>query len=172
MFRKYKANLAMTKQQPIHVTMLLSGGIDSAACTAFFIKQGYSVEALHFSYGQAATKKEYESAQAIAKHYGIKLRHCRLTNAGKKQNGHIVGRNAFLLFSALLEFSSQSGLIGIGIHAGTPYFDCAKGFIDRMQLVFDGYSDGRIKISAPFLTWEKPLIWDFCANMNVPIPLT
>lgn len=162
----------MAKREPFHAAVLLSGGIDSAACVAFCLERGYHVEAMHFSYGQGAEKRELKSAQAIAKHYDVKLHRRRISNANKKQSGHIVGRNAFLLFGGLLEFPWKSGLIGIGIHAGTPYFDCAKEFINRTQSLFDGYSSGSIKISAPFLAWEKTQIWDFCASMNVPISLT
>lgn len=34
--------------------LLLSGGIDSAACLAFYLKQGFRVECFHINFGQAA----------------------------------------------------------------------------------------------------------------------
>ena len=154
------------------VIVLLSGGLDSTACTAFFVERGYHVEAMHFDYGQAAAHMELTSAQAIAKHYAIKLHYHQLSNPGRKNAGYIVGRNAFLLFAALLEFPWDSGLIGIGVHSGTPYFDCTKDFTEGVQGLFDRYSSGRARISAPFLTWEKPSIWDFCTSSKVPVSLT
>jgi 7-cyano-7-deazaguanine synthase len=155
-----------------HVLVLLSGGVDSAACAAFFVERKYHVEAMHLDYGQAAAEMEFNAAHAIAEHYTIKLHYHRLSDPQRKNVGHIVGRNAFLLFAALLEFPWDSGLIGIGIHTGTPYFDCTKDFTERVQRLFDAYSDGRIRISAPFLMWEKPRIWDFCMSSKVPVSLT
>ena len=154
------------------VLVLLSGGLDSAACANFYVGREYHVEAMHFDYGQPGAEMEFKSAQAIAKHYAIKLHRYRLPNARQKGVGHIVGRNAFLLFAALLEFPWDAGLLGIGIHTGTPYFDCTNEFTERIQHIFDGYSNGRIKISAPFLTWDKPRIWDYCLTAKVPVSQT
>jgi 7-cyano-7-deazaguanine synthase len=155
-----------------NILVLLSGGLDSAACADFFVEREYHVEAIYFDYGQASAKMEFTAAQAIAKHYSIKLHHHRFSSARQKEAGHIVGRNAFLLFAALLEFPWDTGLLGIGIHAGTPYFDCTNDFTERIQRIFDGYSNGRIRISAPFLSWEKPRIWDYCLNAKVPVSQT
>ena len=157
---------------PARVFVLLSGGVDSAACAGFFLQRNHHVEAIHLDYGQAAADSEYASAQAIAKHYEVKLHYHRMTDASRKGAGQIVGRNAFLLFSALLEFPWDVGLLGLGVHAGTQYFDCASEFIERAQRLFDSYTNGRIKISAPFLTWEKPQIWNFCLDAKVPLALT
>ena len=154
------------------VLVLLSGGLDSAACVAFFAERKYQVEAIHFDYGQASAEMEFKSAQAIAKHYAITLHHHRLPKARQKGAGHILGRNAFLLFAALLEFPWNTGLLGIGIHAGTPYFDCSNAFTEQIQCIFDGYANGRIRISAPFLAWEKPRIWDYCLSAKIPISKT
>jgi 7-cyano-7-deazaguanine synthase len=154
------------------VLLLLSGGLDSTACADFFLRKKFHVEGVHFNYGQAAAEMEFASAQAIAKHYGIKLHYHQLLNARPKGSGPLVGRNAFLLFAALSEFPWEVGLIGIGIHSGTHYFDCTSAFTIQLQNIFDGYSNGRIRIAAPFLTWEKPRIWDYCVNEKIPISET
>lgn len=154
------------------ISMLLSGGVDSAAAVAFFVERGYHIEAVHFNYGQAAAEMELRAAQTIARHYEIKLKVVGLTASKIKSAGHINGRNAFLLFASLMEFPWNSGGIGVGIHAGTRYFDCTSTFVTRIQQIFDGYTDGRIRVVAPFLSWEKSRIWDFCKAANVPVSLT
>ena len=82
------------------------------------------------------------------------------------------GRNAFLLFSALMKFKARSGIIAIGVHSGTPYFDCSMSFVQSMQSMFDNYTDGRIRVGAPFIEWTKRDIWNYCNDRQVPLQLT
>jgi 7-cyano-7-deazaguanine synthase len=154
------------------VTVLVSGGVDSLACLGFYLAQGVRVKAMHFDYGQNARVQELEAAQKVADYYKVGLHYKRLSNARTKDAGEIFGRNAFLLFAALLELDSSSGLIAIGVHAGTRYFDCGEEFIVSIQRLFDGYCAGKIKVAAPFLKWTKPEIWEFCLRSQVPIHLT
>lgn len=51
-------------------------------------------------------------------------------------DGLIMGRNLFLLSSALMYKRIKSGIIAIGIHAGTDYVDCGKAFIDNVNQVW------------------------------------
>ena len=44
--------------------VLLSGGIDSAACAYYFQQRGDNVEAVFIDYGQAAAHAEFRYAQA------------------------------------------------------------------------------------------------------------
>ena len=64
------------------------------------------------------------------------------------------------------------GIIAIGIHEGPPYYDCSEGFLRSIQTLVDGYAAGRIKIAAPFLKWGKPIIWEFCKKVGVPVDST
>ena len=63
--------------------ILLSGGIDSSACVAFYLQQGFQVECFHLSFGQAASAPEHAAAERVARHYGCRLRSC----AGLAQRG-------------------------------------------------------------------------------------
>ena len=47
--------------------VLLSGGMDSAACVDFFKRQRIPVRGLHITYGQPAGQQEAPAAKAIAK---------------------------------------------------------------------------------------------------------
>jgi 7-cyano-7-deazaguanine synthase len=71
-----------------------------------------------------------------------------------------------------MEFGKRNGIIALGVHAGTPYIDCSQEFIKAIQSTFDDYSDGRIRIGAPFVEWKKQDIWLYCQEKQVPVKLT
>ena len=152
--------------------LLLSGGIDSAACLAFYHKQGFHVECFHISFGQPAFMHEKAAAERVARHFDVPLRILRWSGSAEFKEGEILGRNAFLLLGALIEVDGNSGILVTGIHAGTSYFDCSQGFLSAMQAVVDGYCDGRVKLAAPFIEWSKQQIFSFCKLEGVPIDLT
>jgi len=155
-----------------HVLALLSGGVDSAAVVAFYLEQQCKVSCLFVDYGQVSAPKELLAAHRVAIHYGVPLRHFRLAGGEKKGGGLILGRNAFLLAAALMEFGSGYGIIAMGIHAGTKYYDCSEHFVHAAASIFDGYTDGRVRIGVPFLEWSKPDIWAFCQERRVPVHMT
>jgi len=154
------------------VTVLFSGGIDSTACLQFYLSKHFSVQALFVDYGQIAMKCELKSAKQISLHYDIPLKIITCQNVRQKGSGVIHGRNAFLLFIALMELNHSKGLLGLGIHSRTNYSDCSKNFLIKSQELFDIYTDGQVKISAPFLSWAKSDIWNYCLKEHVPINLT
>lgn len=152
--------------------VLVSGGIDSAACIDFYQRQGFAVRGLHMTYGQPAARQETTAATAIAHHYRIPLTLVRLTGGRPKSDGELLGRNALLLFTALMEIEALSAILVLGIHSGTLYYDCSSSFIATVQSIVDGQCDGRIRVAAPFLEWTKKEIWDYCLIHQVPIDLT
>lgn len=152
--------------------LLLSGGIDSTACLAFYLKQGLYVQCLHISFGQPALMCERDAAASVARHFDVPLRILHWSGSMNFREGEIVGRNAFLLMGALTEIDRSSGILATGFHAGTSYFDCSQGFLSAMQAVVDGYCDGRIKLAAPFIEWSKQQVFAFCNSEGVPIDLT
>ena len=152
--------------------MLLSGGIDSAACAAFLKDRTHKQRAIFFDYGQLSQKQEEQAACALAAHFQIPLTIVKCAGAKTKNAGLILGRNACLIFLALMETQMQSGLIALGVHSGTRYWDCGPQFIAAVQQVIDGYTDGRIRLSSPFLDWTKHEVWEFCKSNNVPLELT
>lgn len=156
----------------MNVTVLLSGGIDSAACLAFYLAQGHDVSAVHVDYGQLARLGEMRAARAVADHLRVPLEVISICNARRKTGGEIVGRNALLISLALLEVGAASELLAIGVHSGTPYFDCTPRFVEMMNQLTGFQTDGKVQIAAPFVEWTKRQIWDFAKNNRIPLSLT
>ena len=162
-----------TAAQPRNtVEVLVSGGIDSAALLAFYTRQHFRVRALFVDFGQPAAKQEARATRAVCKHYGVQLSTVTVKCAAAFSPGEISGRNAFLVFAAMLARGAKPGIIAIGIHEGTPYYDCTEGFLKSIQTVVDGYAAGKIKVAAPFLNWGKQIIWEFCKKVGVPVNST
>ena len=152
--------------------VLVSGGIDSAALLAFYLRQRFNVRALFVDFGQPAAKQESRAARAVCKHYDVRLSIMTVKSGAAFSAGEIPGRNAFLMFAAVLVCGAEPGIIAIGIHEGPPYYDCTEGFLKSIQTVVDGYAAGRIKVTAPFLKWGKQTIWEFCKKVGVPVDST
>ncbi len=98
------------------------------------------------------------ASNKIASYYDIKLNVLEFSGLSSSQK---CARNAFLLISTLMEFS-ESSAIALGIHAGTDYKDYSPLFIQKKQPIFDIYSGGKVQVSAPFLSWSKAEIWNYC----------
>ena len=154
------------------VAVLVSGGIDSAALLAFYLRQRFNVRALFVDFGQPAAKQESRAARAVCKHYDVRLSIITVKAGTPFSVGEVFGRNAFLVFAALLACGAEPRMIAVGIHAGSPYYDCGEGFLKSMQTVIDGYAAGGIKVAAPFLEWDKQTIWEFCKKVGVPVNST
>ena len=157
---------------PKRVWLLLSGGIDSAACLAFYLKAGFRVECFHISFSQPTFRYERTAAEQVACHFDVPLTILRWSGSVRFKAGEIVGRNAFFLLGALMEIGRNVGILAIGIHADTPYFDCSQAFLSSLQTIFDGYCDGRVRLAAPFIEWSKQQVFEFCESEGVPINLT
>jgi len=155
-----------------NIVVLLSGGIDSTACIHFLLKQDLNVSALYVEHGQAARAYEARSAREICKYFNIKLQECAVRTNTNFVEGELRGRNAFLIFSALLFSPCTNGLLAIGIHSGTKYYDCSPGFLDRVRGVVTEYTSGQFDVIAPFLTWTKHEIISYCVSERIPIGLT
>ncbi|OFV99878.1 MAG: hypothetical protein A3H28_06925 [Acidobacteria bacterium RIFCSPLOWO2_02_FULL_61_28] len=155
-----------------HCVVLVSGGVDSAACVDFYQRERLAVSGIHLIYGQPAARQEAAAATSVAHHYGIPLSHVQLVGARPKSDGELLGRNALFLFTALMELEARSAILALGIHSGTPYYDCSPNFLSTIQAIVDGQCDGRIRVAAPFLEWTKKEIWDYCLQHRVPIELT
>lgn len=153
------------------VLILLSGGIDSAACLDFYLGLGRKPCALFVGYGQPAESREEWAARAMANHYEISISCPRWTGTKSRGSGVISGRNAFLVTAALMERPPSVSVIATGIHAGTGYADCSADFVDGMQEVLDIYSEG-VQLAVPFLDWSKAEVFEYCLRRKVPLELT
>lgn len=154
------------------VIILLSGGVDSTACIHYYLKTGFCPTALFIDYGQAAKEKEYESAKKVAHSYNIEFDYIKVEMGQKFKQGEISGRNAFFIIVAMMKYINFSGFISLGIHSGVPYYDCLPRFITDIKNLLDGYTDGKIRIDAPFLNWNKPMIYKYCKENKIPLELT
>ncbi len=134
--------------------------------------QGFDAQCLFFGYGQASAAREATAAKAISLHYKVPLRSIECTGIRPSSGMEVRGRNALLLTGALIAMDTDAGIIGLGVHAGTPYSDCSPYFIREMQRLFDLYTGGLVKIGAPFLNWSKRQIWDYGHSTGVPLTLT
>jgi len=155
-----------------HVMVLASGGIDSTAVMNFYLEQKFFVLALFVDFGQHAIKEEEKAVSKVCEHYDVPSKKVSFSGFNITSDGFIVGRNALLLHTALMEFQERKGIISIGVHLGTRYADCSEEFIRIMQASFDLYTNGRISIGVPFLNWNKKEIWDYCISHQVPLNLT
>lgn len=151
--------------------VLMSGGIDSAACASFLKAQGYEIHGVFIDYGQAAAKQERKAATNISKHLNIPLFTYELSGQNFA-HGELFGRNAFLILSSIFLSSYKSGLVAIGIHGGTQYFDCSTGFFVSTNKFLDEISDGSLKLIAPFLDWSKADVFDYFISCGIPINKT
>jgi 7-cyano-7-deazaguanine synthase len=154
------------------VLVLMSGGIDSSCCVAFYRQAGHEVTGVFVDYGQPVSQQEEQSASAIARHYTIPLHVIRASGPRKEFRNEIAGRNAFLAFAALLHSPVRADLIALGIHAGTTYYDCSEHFVEHLNALLSGYCDGQAVLATPFLNWSKQAVYDFCLKSGIPVELT
>ncbi len=153
------------------ILVLLSGGIDSAACVDFYRKLHRPVCALHVQYGQPSGAQERRAAERIAAHYNLPLHVRRLALASVKSQGEIRGRNAFLVLTAVMECPASIRAIALGIHLGTGYADCSGDFLSALNRLMQthGYA---LEVLAPFVSWHKEDVLSYCVRRRVPLHLT
>lgn len=155
------------------VTVLLSGGLDSAALLQFYVDLGREVEALHVHYGQPAEEAEAEAANRVAEFYSVPIR--IITYGGTPNidnNGVIEGRNLFLLGAGCMEARSQTRVLAIGIHSGTQYSDCSPAFLESVNEAIRISTKNRVTVAAPFLEWSKGEILRYCREYSIPVQKT
>jgi 7-cyano-7-deazaguanine synthase len=150
--------------------VLLSGGYDSATVLASAVATGVMPHSLFVDYGQPARDQEATAARAIAELYGAS--HRELTLDGLEvTDGEITGRNAALCALALAAIPAPA-TIALGIHRGSPYWDCTESFLGRIQAVADGYSNGALQFSAPLIDRLKGDVYMLGRHLSVPEHLT
>lgn len=153
-------------------TVLLSGGMDSAACLGFYIDQGVLPSAVFVGYGQPAEHDEEKASHQVAAFYDVALTAVTYRPHRKFAAGYIPHRNAFLVACGLMELGDGRGVLAIGVHEGSSYPDCEPQFLEAVQRMSDVTTGGRISIQAPFLAWSKPSVLGLCDRLEVPLNLT
>ncbi len=152
--------------------VLLSGGLDSAACAHFLKKRGMRVQGVFISYGQASDRIERAAATRIATHLAIPLAKYTVKGGQSFRSGELAGRNAFLISAALFLLPKKPTLLAVGIHAGSPYYDCSQDFLERMGELIRAQTDGRVGLTAPFHEWSKAQLFDYFLTTKIPLRLT
>jgi 7-cyano-7-deazaguanine synthase len=152
--------------------VLTSGGIDSTACAHFLKMQGNAVQCVFIEYGQAAAARERIAATAIAKSLQLPLSVHSFAATSAFPPGELRGRNAFLITAGLFLNRLSSGLLAIGIHSGTPYYDCSAGFFELMARLVSEHTDGAVRLVAPFLKWKKIEVFDYFVSAGLRTDLT
>ena len=151
--------------------VLASGGVDSSTLLWLLAEQDLAPSALFVDYGQAAAEAESAAVARVCKAVGAPLRNVGYSGMSFG-SGEIRGRNAYLLHTALIEFPASSGVVALGIHAGTGYADCSPEFVDVMQRSYDFHTGGAINIVAPFLNWTKQQVYALAGQLDVPLEQT
>jgi len=151
------------------VLILLSGGLDSTACVHYYRDLNFKIKLIFVDYGQNASQMEFNSASNISDYYGIKLDYIKFSSAQKYSDGEIRGRNAFLVMAVLLAYPTANGLISIGIHSGTFYYDCSESFVKKINSILCDYTNGQLILDTPFLKWDKKMIFNYCRGHNLEI---
>ena len=146
--------------------------MDSAACVAFYKASSSLVNAIFIDYGQPAAKWESGAAKAVAAQYSIELHSVTCSGLAVSPLEDVPGRNAFFYFLALMQGGSRPRLISSGIHAGTVHYDCSTDFIERVDSLIRRYTHDCVRAAAPFVTWSKSEIAEFCRSAGVPIAFT
>lgn len=152
--------------------MLVSGGLDSAACLHFMLAQGLRVDGVFIDYGQAAGASESRAAQGVANYLGVPLRSYTFSSDDVLGAGEVLGRNAFLITSAVLVARHPSGLLAIATHAGTSYYDCSEAFISTMGRIVSECTGGKLNLVAPFSDWSKRDVFDYLTASSFPASIT
>ncbi|MHC2466213.1 7-cyano-7-deazaguanine synthase [Bradyrhizobium embrapense] len=153
-------------------TVLLSGGIDSASAALLLKSSGFAVRGLFIDYGQAARDKERRAATELKDLLGISVDELHVSTLAQHGIGELSGRNAFLIFAAVLLGNCPPGGIAIGIHSGTPYYDCSPDFAEKIDAFVQQCSDGKLTILTPFVHWSKDDVYSYFLSQRIPIEAT
>jgi 7-cyano-7-deazaguanine synthase len=141
------------------------------ACAHFMRKRGFDMAALFVDYGQAARHHEAVAASLVAKDLNLQLRTGVVQLEATYGLGEVPGRNALLTFAAIATGAAGQA-IAMGIHSGTPYYDCSPVFVKRMDILLQEHTSGLTRFLAPFVSWSKREICDFCRDQGLNLSLT
>ena len=154
------------------VVVLISGGIDSTACASFLLRHGDAVTGFFIDYGQKAAFQEKQAAAQLSSFLNIPLQVVTMNPLPSLGTGELIGRNAFLVFTAMMACQLRRGTIALGIHSGTEYYDCTPAFLESASRLAAEYTDGQVQLVAPFIGWDKKQVFEYFETAGLPIELT
>lgn len=156
----------------LRAVVLMSGGIDSAACAHFLVAQGHAVSALFVNYGQAALHQERQSVARMCAHLDISHEILEVVGPKHFATGELVARNAFLAFGAVFISGGEMQILSMGLHDGTPYYDCSAAFAKSLKQLIAETTSGGVVFVTPFIDWSKQNVYDYFCREQLPIELT
>lgn len=180
--------------------VLLSGGMDSAVCTAITKSQGYEIATLHLNYGQKTQSKELECFHKLSDHFqaiarividvshfsiigGSSLtdKNIQVEEAGTTQTGipssYVPFRNGNIIAIATSWaeiINARIIVIGATQVDYSGYPDCREEFFDAMQKAINlgTKPETHIDILTPVLFYSKSDIVKIGTKLNVPFEYT
>ena len=153
--------------------MLLSGGVDSFACAHFLCQQKFTPLAVFVDYGQAARAQELAATSRVCEFLGIQRTVIQLSTSPIHRfgSGETPVRNLALLSLATL-YTLGGRVVAMGIHAGTPYFDCSPSFTEQAGRLINECTNGVVAVFAPFLRWTKRDVIEYAQSEGLDLDLT
>lgn len=177
--------------------LILSGGVDSTVLLAHLLAQGCQVRALTLDYGQRH-RREIESAQAVAQHYGVEHRVADLRAVAglmgdnaltdpsvEVPEGHyqaesmkatvVPNRNMlFLSLAGSWAVATRSDSVVYGAHGGDHaiYPDCRPEFAEAMDRALALCDWHKVRLERPFVDWDKADIVRRGVELGAPLALT
>ncbi len=180
------------------VVAIFSGGMDSTTMVYQLLKQGHTVKAIGFNYGQRHAV-ELQAAQAIATKCGVTYESVDLRSLGPiiagqssqvnldvaVPDGHytaesmkatvVPNRNMIMLAVAVAHaISIEYEAICYGAHAGdhTIYPDCRVEFVEAMKTVIGLCDWNQVELLTPFVEISKGEIAKLGGALGVPFGMT
>lgn len=154
------------------IALLAGGGIDSSVCMQVLKNQGYKVRAIHVDYGQQASSFEWDAVQKVSRYFACDAVQVCVAGLPVRKGPEVVGRNAAFTFLALMAQEADELGICLGIHRGTPFYDCSTVCYKQLDRLVQEYTDSRILLLAPLLEFSKKEIVDYAKSCAFPLALT
>lgn len=143
------------------------------ACAHFLKKEeGFAVRGIFVDYGQAAAAAEGRAVRTVAKRLKIPLEVVVLRSGRRFGPGELLGRNLLLVSTALFLADPKPNLLAIGLHAGSPYYDCTPRFCLSLQALVSEHTNGTTTLVVPFLHWSKGQIFEYARRAKLPVAAT
>ena len=162
----------ISPQRESTVLLLAGGGIDSTLCMHLLKSQNAEFRALHVDYGQPAAVFEWAAVQSACASLNSQCRQVKVSGALLNNGPEVLGRNAALIFLALMYRKLDEKLVCIGIHSGTSFADCSAVFYKSVAQLVAEQSDSRVQLIAPLLNLNKPEIVSKARDLNITISET
>jgi 7-cyano-7-deazaguanine synthase len=124
------------------------------------------------NYGHPASELEARAANTIAAQYKVPLSTVSVSSSRAFSAGEVMGRNAFIIMAALMFGPRNPEFIAIGIHSGSPYYDCSVPFFERMSILVAEHTDGKCALLAPFLEWTKSEVFEYALSSGLDLSST